>query len=75
MSKYIIKNCPARYRGYRSDYECCSKIDPCEEVTDCPIKQIVEICKDIDGYSDIDLGRRGIAMDILDLLEIQKVED
>lgn len=68
MSKYIIKNCPARYRGYRSDCECCSKIDPCEEVTDCLLKQIVEKMKD-HPFCDCSCGG-----DILELLEIQECE-
>ena len=35
--KYIIKNCPATGAG------CCG--DTCPEITDCPLKQIVELCK------------------------------
>ena len=47
MTKYIVKNCPAYLYGgchsenvnFKIDFECCSKND------DCPIKQVVEMCK------------------------------
>ena len=68
--KYIIKNCPATGAG------CCG--DTCSEITDCPLKQIVEKCKiDIQNYSyydkDYALGRTTEAKRILKLLDIQEI--
>lgn len=47
MTKYIVKNCPAYIYGscqsvnvdFKINFECCIKN------TDCPIKQVVEMCK------------------------------
>ena len=84
MNKYIIKNCPCLYRGYRSDYECDSKGELCEEVTNCLLKQIVGKCLDAmkrfdnnefyEDDLDFFMGKHCGAEEILDLLEIQECE-
>lgn len=84
MSKYIIKNCPAYcYLGK----ECHSGEGQygasCCEVTDCKIKQIVELCKGIkcpceykgaDCWECTESGARRFANKILELLDIQEIE-
>lgn len=48
--KYIIKNCPAYAKGitmFDCTYEYTTQIF-CKEITNCPLKQIVEKCKKID---------------------------
>ena len=81
MTKYIIKNCPCLYRGYRSDYECDSKGELCEEVTNCLLKQIVEKCKishypviDKQDFKLIGFTESPLAKEILSMLEIQELE-
>ena len=73
MSKYIVKNCPAMGAG------CCG--DTCPEITDCPLKQIVELCKKTvkifsaeSGTHPYAGGRCIEAEGILQLLDIQEVE-
>ena len=41
MTKHIIKNCPA-YKGYCTNE---FRYGQCLEISDCPLKQIVELCK------------------------------
>lgn len=64
MSKYIIKNCPATGAG------CCG--DTCPGITDCPLKQIVELCKEeLKGqYSDT----WSLIQKISKLLDIEECE-
>lgn len=66
--KYIIKNYPATSAG------CCGDI--CPEITDCPLKQIVEKCKYWETYEDYyDCVWGGtFGTEILKLLDIQEVE-
>ena len=55
MTKYIVKNCPARKpmitvdgkHGGKTMFGVCGegKYTPCQDRTDCPIKQVVEKCK------------------------------
>jgi hypothetical protein len=84
MSDYIIKNCPAFNSKYN---ECHSKIEPhklyCMDCTDCVMKQIVELCKNIDcpcEYQGADcwecsrIGAKTFADKILKLLDLQEVE-
>lgn len=57
MSKYIVKNCPAikpmitvdGKHGGKTMFDVCSegKYTPCQDRTDCPIKQVVNECKTI----------------------------
>lgn len=90
MSKYIIKNCPAfndMPNMYDEIYGYCDNehgIDlnkcMCENITDCVLKQIVELCKPVkEEYSKHKLdaliaGKFNIAGKILLLLDIQEVE-
>lgn len=53
MTKYIVKNCPAikpmitvdGKHGGKTMFDVCSegKYTPCQDRTDCPIKQVVEL--------------------------------
>lgn len=44
--KYVVKNCPCIYRSYRTEYDC-DYDGPCEDCTDCLIKQIYEDVKTV----------------------------
>lgn len=73
MNKYIVKNCPATGAG------CCG--DTCPEITDCPLKQIVELCKKTkrifsteSGTNPYAGGRCTEAEGILQLIDVQEVE-
>jgi len=87
MSKYIIKNCPC----YDHDYEEClntfrDEYKKCYDCTDCVMKQIVELCKEIKlTYNELDkpltatqctalFSRVMLANQILELLDIQEVK-
>lgn len=78
--KYIIRNCPATGPG------CCGYI--CPEITDCPLKQIVENLRQVayaghcdscdgcgyyNGCGDTECGTYQ-ALKSLELLDIQEVE-
>lgn len=73
MSKYIIKNCPMYFHN-----NCCGHTGncKCQDCTDCVMKQIVELCKNLDYRSKdlYDLGKTNMALNILSLLDIQEVE-
>lgn len=85
MSKYIIKNCPA-YNEKGCLYSAAIFPDesmqnryitfavPCQDCTDCLLKQIAEYCKNI--KKDHYWGMREIkfSQEILKLLDIQEVE-
>lgn len=80
MSKYIIKNCE---QIHSSDNFCWSKSILCQDCTDCVMKQIVELCKNIDcpcEYQGADcwecsrIGAKTFADKILKLLDIQECE-
>ena len=68
--KYIIKNCPALSYS-RIKFKKCYRVgwkQDCKDYENCPIKQIVGICKEAKGY-DPTVKR------ILDLLEIEEVNE
>lgn len=82
MNKYIIKNCPAFDKQYN---ECHSKIEPhklyCMDCTDCVMKQIVELCKDVQSkeyckgrWRFRSPSKASFGRDILQHLDIQEVE-
>ena len=85
-NKYVIRNCPAYcYLGKECHNEESQYGASCCEITDCPLKQIVEKCKaeirvyrntllPNDGTNTIHFGRQSFAYDILQLLDIQEVE-
>ena len=82
--KYIIKNCPAfiEYENAEDKFvrACVSPqntayiVHFCKD-TNCLLKQIVEKCKDVSGYSDFAFGQRDKADDILSMLEIEECEE
>ena len=75
--KYIIKNCELICNG-----ECPnSKTGYCQDCTDCPLKQIVEKCKEVNTkfYDSVHQrylspSKAKFAREIMDLLDIQEVE-
>ena len=79
---YIVKNCPATYKKLRinknnavyiDEYRCnYQTLNPCQDCTDCVMKQIVELCKEeLNGqYSDT----WNLAQKISKLLDIKEVE-
>lgn len=78
MTKYIIKNCPARVLF--TDGYFCRQADGnilCSDCTACVMKQIVELCKDSIKENERNIyraGRMSLAINILDKLDIQEVE-
>jgi hypothetical protein len=88
MSKYVIKNCPSCYYIYcDKEYECNWRgsgiTKPCQDCTDCLLKQIVELCKEqkvincnIDGKEQVLKAyyHTHLSDKILELLDIQEVE-
>ena len=81
--KYIVKNCPCIYKSYRSDYDC-DYDGPCEDCTDCLIKQVVDDCKESiklyenEGWKSDDClklcGEASMAFRLLQLFEIEEYE-
>lgn len=94
--KIIIRNCPAIYKKLRinennavyiDEYRCnYQTLNPCQDCTDCKMKQIVEKCKKyIENYNDkvfydnddvkILMGKVMLSQSILsELLDIEEVE-
>ena len=75
MSKYRVKNCPCIYKSYRSDYDC-DYDGPCEDCTDCLIKQVIEKCKKECDPTNNDWCRdkENLSREILQLFEIEECE-
>lgn len=88
-NKYIIKNCPATYQNFEDKFVCTTQIKEkgfpfyCQDCTDCKLKQIVELCKNIKSINKtnsyvgeyIEFTQRSpLADEILELLDIQEVE-
>lgn len=91
MTKYIVKNCPAikpmitvdGKHGGKTMFDVCSegKYTPCQDRTDCPIKQVAEITS---AYYDIycnhcvtkncDGCHFDLAKEILQTLQVKEVE-
>ena len=74
--KYIIKNCPT-LMGNRLCYS--KEIKQCADCTDCPLKQIVELCEEesslIQHKQKVKVkGLNKLADKIFGLLDIQEVE-
>lgn len=85
MSKYIIKNCPARLSKSGLCIEAPEKkAYLCQDCTDCIMKQIVDKCNKIiflngnidykEGFSNLAVSENFVARQILHLLNIQEVE-
>ena len=82
MSKYIIKNCPAKYYAGATNMKCSELGGDCDTKTDCIMKQIVERCRKEQeyhkewqketGFNYAATGLR-LANEILQLLDIQEV--
>lgn len=85
--KYVIRNCP--YYSEDETLDGYENMTDCQNITDCLLKQIVELCKrdknfcinckskadsNIDCVECIEGGRAQLAQDILQLLQIEEVE-
>lgn len=76
MTKYIVKNCPSLddvldvntsntvYKNH-----CLNKDCACKDRTDCPIKQVVELCMNYPEKPESSLSNR-----ILQTLQVEEVE-
>ena len=75
MSKYIVKNCPARCNGMFKDCIGTSH-NECENCTDCLIKQVIEKCKKECDPTNDDWCRdkENLSREILQLFEIEECE-
>lgn len=76
LNKYIIKNCE---QIHSSDNFCWSKNIPCQDCTDCVMKQIVEKCKKTlsinkGSENEFVLGKMTFAEFILKDIDIQEGE-
>lgn len=86
--KYIIKNCPAfvlmRTATSGTYFNMCGNAKghiKCADCTDCVMKQIVELCKEVNTkfYDSVHQrylspSKAKFARQILELLEIQEIE-
>lgn len=78
----IIKNCPAR--ANHKTNACFAELTPCDDITDCVMKQIVNGCRDIVkagfiqnryGCTEAKMEGYGLAVSILEKLEIEECEN
>lgn len=77
--KYIVKNCPALRDSYYAygkvvKNECSNDMlhdTLCKDRTDCPIKQVVEVCL---RYYPVSLIR-ALQDEILQILQVEEVEE
>ena len=79
--KYIIRNCECKVKGKTT---LCVRDIPykkCENITDCKLKQIVELCKEVNTkfYDSVHQrylspSKAKFARQILELLDIEEVE-
>ena len=67
MTKYIVKNCPAY--GVTTPTSCALTSDDSCEFTDCPTKQVVELCMNYPEKPVNSLSNR-----ILQTLQVEEVE-
>lgn len=89
MKKYIIKNCPARIFEHIGSKQSCfdtqdkdERYTLCENVLDCPLKQIVEKCKSAQKTQWVKNKKKpyspskaAFAREVLKILEIEEVND
>lgn len=76
MTKYIVKNCTSYHWG--GCYYDGAKFEYCSKNDDCPIKQVVELCKQISDHAKwcncLDNPGAPLANKILQTLDVQEVE-
>ncbi len=81
--KYVIKNCPNLMDSYYStgeikSEECglCTNDKLCKDITDCLLKQIVDLCqRDVGNKENMFLCARSMLADeIIEKLEIEERE-
>lgn len=73
MTKYIVKNCPAYiingHCALNGEWDSPFDEVPCKDRTDCPIKQVVELCMNYPEKTVNSLSNR-----ILQNLQVEEVE-
>ena len=72
--KYIIKNCPL----YIQDTEECAEyfdFRMCKDVTDCPLKRIVERCSLFEFNYPVNQAIQMLTQNIKNMLEIEECEN
>lgn len=71
MTKYIVKNCPCLEEHTQNcwDSHIPNEIS-CKDRTDCPIKQVVELCINYPEKPESSLSNR-----ILQTLQVEEVEN
>ena len=85
MIKYIVKNCPARKpmitvdgkHGSKTMFDVCTegKYIPCQDRTDCPIKQVVWFVKMDNAVCNHVKGRIPVVNNkVLQILQIEEME-
>lgn len=81
MKKYIVKNCPALNLPLFEDYEepaikngCMQEETGCEEINNCLIKQIVDLCKYFKNNFVVNQAVQMLTDNILNKLQIEEIE-
>lgn len=80
MTKYIVKNCPGLINDNVVENgchqrQCHNKDFFCQDSTDCPIKQVVEIIKRYnEAYETIQRPIPTLNKQILQTLQVEEVE-
>lgn len=76
MNKYIVKNCPSYDKSLMGCRDVSNKlINPCQDRTDCPIKQVVEMCKEVLDHAEwCNCTHYPTLIKILQFLQVQEVE-
>lgn len=73
MTKYIVKNCPCYELGKCNNEHIGDEY--CQDCTDCPIKQVVEMCKDVLDHAEwCNCTHYPSLIKIFQTLDVQEVE-
>ena len=77
-NRYIVKGCPALDDDFLQICTDDTGQRDCKDRTDCPIKQVVELCKQISDHAEWcncpDYPGAPLANKILQTLDVQEVE-
>lgn len=73
MTKYIVKNCPCYELGKCNNEHIGDEY--CQDCTDCTIKQVVEMCKDVLDHAEwCNCTHYPSLIKIFQTLDVQEVE-
>ena len=79
--KYIIKNCPCYWHIGEDDGCSLENMKLCEDDTDCVLKRVIELCKEVNTkfYDSVHQrylspSKAKFARQILELLDIEEIE-